>query len=217
MAQLLLLLWNRWKVPLHCREGSTVSALRHLAQCACFVFPPLLFPAPALSGFLLFSQQSFNDSNTVPNHGMAVTLVCADRELTYISCLAYSAARALRAGGGTRNTLLQRRFRSAISRSTLHVPAGVGPGSPSRDAVNWLPSRFSLSVEMRRRFGWLRMMVFPGAHLFRASIWCPSGGWRHARGREHCRGEPGSSLSGGYAPDSAKAESNSIVDEPGEG
>ena len=25
-------------------------------------------------------------------------------------------------------------------------PAGVGPGSPSRDAANWLPSRFSLSV-----------------------------------------------------------------------
>ena len=40
---------------------------------------------------------------------------------------------------------------------------------------------------------------------------------RHARGREHCRGEPGGSLSGGYAPDSAKAEGSSIVDEPGEG
>ena len=45
-------------------------------------------------------------------------------------------------------------------------PAGVGPGSPSRDAANWLPSRFSLSVETRRRCGWLRMMVFPGARLF---------------------------------------------------
>ena len=89
-------------------------------------------------------------------------------------------------------------------------PAGVGPGSPSRDVANWLPSRFSLSVETRRRYGWLRMMVFPGARLF------PSG-WRHARGREHCRGESGSSLSGGYAPDSAKAEGSSIVDEPGEG
>ena len=43
-----------------------------------------------------------------------------------------------------------------------------------------------------------------------------SGGWRHARGREHCRGEPGRSLSGGYAPDSAKTEGSSIVDEPGE-
>ena len=55
-------------------------------------------------------------------------------------------------------------------------PAGVGLGSHSRDAVNWLPPRFSLSVETRRRYGWLRMMVFPGAHLFRAPIWCPSGG-----------------------------------------
>ena len=40
--------------------------------------------------------------------------------------------------------------------------------------------------------------------------------WRHARGREHCREEPGSALSGGYAPDSAKTEDSSIVDEPGE-
>ena len=41
--------------------------------------------------------------------------------------------------------------------------------------------------------------------------------WRHAKGREHCcRGEPGSTLSSGYAPDSAKAEGSSIIDEPGE-
>ena len=95
-------------------------------------------------------------------------------------------------------------------------PAGVGPGSPSRDAANWLPSRSDLSVETRRQYGWLRM-VFSGVRLFRAPIWWPSGGWRHARGREHCRGEPGGSLSGGYAPDSAKAEGSSIADEPGEG
>ena len=95
-------------------------------------------------------------------------------------------------------------------------PAGVGPDSLSRDAANWLPSWFSLSVETRQRYGWFRM-VFPGARLFRAPIWCPSGGWRHARGREHCRGEPSSALSGEYAPDSTKkAEGSSIVDEPGE-
>ena len=41
--------------------------------------------------------------------------------------------------------------------------------------------------------------------------------WRHARGREHWRREPGSALSGGYAPDSAKAQGSSIVGEPGEG
>ena len=40
--------------------------------------------------------------------------------------------------------------------------------------------------------------------------------WRHARGREHCRGEPSSALLGGYVPDSAKAEGRSIVDKPEE-
>ena len=40
-------------------------------------------------------------------------------------------------------------------------------------------------------------------------------GW-HARGRGYCCGEPGSALSGEYAPDSARAEGSSIVDEPGE-
>ena len=59
--------------------------------------------------------------------------------------------------------------------------------------------------------------MFPGARLFRAPIWCPSKGWRHARSREHCRGEPDNALSGGYAPDSANAEGGSIVDEPGKG
>ena len=39
---------------------------------------------------------------------------------------------------------------------------------------------------------------------------------RHARGREHCRGEPVSALSGGYAPDSGKAEGSSTVDEAGD-
>ena len=42
-------------------------------------------------------------------------------------------------------------------------------------------------------------------------------GGRYARGKAHCRGEPGSALSGGYAPYSAKAEGSSIVDKPGEG
>ena len=41
--------------------------------------------------------------------------------------------------------------------------------------------------------------------------------WRHARGREHCHGEPGRALSGRYAPDSAKAKGSSIADESGEG
>ena len=40
--------------------------------------------------------------------------------------------------------------------------------------------------------------------------------WRRARGRKHCRGEPGSALSSEYAPDSARVEGSSIVDEPRE-
>ena len=41
------------------------------------------------------------------------------------------------------------------------------------------------------------------------------GRWRHATGRENYRGEPGSTLSGGYRPDSTRVEGSSIVDEPG--
>ena len=68
-------------------------------------------------------------------------------------------------------------LRSLVSGSECGrvFPAGVGPGSPWRDAVNWRSSRFSRSVETRRRYGWLRM-VLPGARLFRAPIWCSSGG-----------------------------------------
>ena len=40
--------------------------------------------------------------------------------------------------------------------------------------------------------------------------------WRYVKGREHCRGEPGSALSGGYALNSARSEGSSIVDKPGE-
>ena len=41
-------------------------------------------------------------------------------------------------------------------------------------------------------------------------------GWRHARGRKPYCGQPGSGLSGGYAPDLAMAEGSLIVDESGE-
>ena len=50
-------------------------------------------------------------------------------------------------------------------------------------------------------------------------MWMVEGGvprWRYARGKEHCRGEPASALSGGYAPDLAMSEGSSIVDKPGE-
>ena len=60
-------------------------------------------------------------------------------------------------------------------------------------------------------------MVFPGERLFQVPKFSTLREvWRHAKGREYCRGEPWSVLSGGYAPDSAKAEGSSIVDESGE-
>ena len=86
--------------------------------------------------------------------------------------------------------------------------AGVEPGSPSRDAANWLPSRFSLSVETRLRYGWLRMM-FPAVRPFRAPTWYPSGkvtarerqgalsrrAWKRSIGWVHTRfGEGGGNL-----------------------
>ena len=55
-----------------------------------------------------------------------------------------------------------------------------------------------------------RCAPFPSSNLV------PLGRWRLARDRQHRRGKPGSILSGEYAPDSARAESSSIVDEPGE-
>ena len=44
----------------------------------------------------------------------------------------------------------------------------------------------------------------------------PFGRRQDARGRKHYRGEPDRALSGGYAPDSARVEGSSIVNEPGE-
>ena len=60
-------------------------------------------------------------------------------------------------------------------------PAGVGPESPSRDATKRLSSRFSRSVETRRRYGWLKMVLTRGAS---SDLQCvPFGGWCHDRQR----------------------------------
>ena len=92
-----------------------------------------------------------------------VALFNSNIYLSYSSSHLYSRARSLR------NLLVSGNECGRV------FPAGVGPGSPSRDAANWLPSRFSLSVETRRRYGWLRMMVFPGARLFPSPNLVPFG------------------------------------------
>ena len=85
IAQLRLLLPNRWTVSLHCRDGSTLSA--HQNPCVYFAFPTFF---SARSKFILILQQRFtptiilyNDSSSVPiNHGIAATLAYVNRELT---------------------------------------------------------------------------------------------------------------------------------------
>ena len=59
-------------------------------------------------------------------------------------------------------------------------------------------------------------MVKDGAPRVRASFELQFGALREVVARErpgHCRGEPGSALSGECAPDSARAEGSSIVDQ----
>ena len=63
---------------------------------------------------------------------------------------------------------------------------------------------------------WLVEDIVPRYAPFPSSNLVHFGRWRHAKGRKHCRGEPGSALSGEYAPDSARAEGRSVVYEPGE-
>ena len=88
IAQLLLLLPNRWKVSLHCREGSTLSAHANACVMCAFRFSRV-FVSFRLR-FILFLQQRFtpaiilhNDSSSVPiHHGIAATLAYVNRELT---------------------------------------------------------------------------------------------------------------------------------------
>ena len=88
MAQLLLLLPNRWKVSLHCREGSMLSAHANACVTCANRFSRVLFSTR--SRFILFLQQRFtpaiilyDDSSSVPiNHGIAATLAYVNREPT---------------------------------------------------------------------------------------------------------------------------------------
>ena len=76
--------------------------------------------------------------------------------------------------------------------------------------------RAGLTLETRRRYGWLRVIiVFPRCASLPSSNLVPFGRWWHVRGKGHCHGESGSALSGGYTPDLARAKGGSIVDEPG--
>ena len=91
IAQLLLLLPNRWTVSLHCRDGSTLSA--HQNACVYFAFPASFSrPLKVYTNFTaeVYSYYHYtpaiilyNESSSVPiNHGIAATLAYVNRELT---------------------------------------------------------------------------------------------------------------------------------------
>ena len=87
IAQLLLLLPNRWKVSLHCREGSKLSAHANACVMCVFHFSRVFFSTR--SSFILFLQQRSTPAiillmigGSVPNHGIAATLAYVNRELT---------------------------------------------------------------------------------------------------------------------------------------
>ena len=73
-------------------------------------------------------------------------------------------------------------------------------------SVGWVPAAVSWLVDD----GVPRCAPLPSPNMV------PFGRWRHARSREHCRGEPDRALLGGYAPDSTRVKVTSIVDDPGE-
>ena len=99
-------------VSLLSRGLYAISACECLRKVHISLSPRLFPPVQVLYCFLrqMFAHAIVNDSYTVLSHGMTATLLYANRGLTYTPCLAYSAARILRAGGGKRNAFLPRRF-----------------------------------------------------------------------------------------------------------
>ena len=99
IAQLHLLLPNRWKVSFHCREGSTLSAHAN-ARVRCIFRSSRVFFRPFEFYTVLFLRQIFtpafvNDSITEPRNGCD-TALCKPKADQY-SRLPYVAARTLRA------------------------------------------------------------------------------------------------------------------------
>ena len=112
-----------------------LSALRYLAKCAICRFSRLFSSPWPFKYHTIFTElESYccyhkkNYSNTVPYHAIAATIPYVNRELINTPRLPYSAVETLRAAGETRNALLLRRIRSAISRSTLRVGQDIAPG-----------------------------------------------------------------------------------------
>ena len=114
-----------------------------------FHFPAFSFSGPCpFKFYTIFAREFYSCQYTVPNHGMGAPLLYPNRELTYTTCLTYSVARTLRTGGESRDALLQRRFRSAISRSFLRVGPDVTSGIRCEYNCEWI-SRLYLASDLR--------------------------------------------------------------------
>ena len=126
IAQLFLLLPNRWTVSLHCRDGSTLSA--HENACVYFAFPASFFrPFKVYTNFTeeVYSYYyTVNDSSPVPiNHGLAATLAYVNRELinTLVSLVSREDPT-----GGRRNTQCVTTYSGGLGQRFLAIPSALG-------------------------------------------------------------------------------------------
>ena len=126
IAQLLLLLPNRWKVSLHCREGSTLSAYANACVMCVFRFSRVFSRRPR---FILFLQQRFtpaiilNDSSSVLiNHGIVAILTYVNRELTNTLVVLMSP----RGPYGREEERAMRYYSGGFGQQFLAIPSALG-------------------------------------------------------------------------------------------
>ena len=125
IAQLLLLLPNRWTVSLHCRDGSTLSA--HEDACVYFAFTASFSrPFKVYTNFTAEVYSYYytaNDSSSVPiNHGPAATLAYVNRELinTLVSLVSP------RGPYGREEEHAMRYYSGGLGQRFLAIPSALG-------------------------------------------------------------------------------------------
>ena len=125
IAQLLLLLPNRWTVSLHCRDGSTLPA--HENACVYFAFPaPFFRPFKVYTNFTaeVYSYYyTVNNSSSVPiNHGLAATLAYVNPELTNALVSLVSP----RGPYGREEEHAMRYYSGGLGQQLLAIPSALG-------------------------------------------------------------------------------------------
>ena len=124
ITQLPLLLPIRWKVSLHCREGSTLSA--HENVCVYFAFPASFFrPLKVYTNFTVkvYSYYHTNDSSSVPiNHGIAATLAYVNRQLANTLVFLVSP----RGPYGREEEHAMRYYSGGLGQRLLAIPSALG-------------------------------------------------------------------------------------------